>query len=113
LERKVRDSCGKSESRGDAEETPQTARGKRVPEVEINVVMKVMLAIAKIRLAKRPSFRMHLAFAEPEKRELYHCIIPVFFLLLRKNQMCAGLFKRRDEIFRQMIVSNDVIDFIQ
>ncbi|MBR8643756.1 hypothetical protein KEH51_00125 [[Brevibacterium] frigoritolerans] len=42
MERKVRDSCGKSESR----ETPQaqvrrggsrTARGKRVPEVEINV----------------------------------------------------------------------------
>ncbi len=39
----VRDSCGKSASKGDhkgaksAAEAPGTARGKRVPRVEINV----------------------------------------------------------------------------
>ncbi|MED3789704.1 hypothetical protein P4576_21240 [Peribacillus frigoritolerans] len=36
MERKVRDSCGKSVSRGDpaGEGRGQTARGKQVPEVE-------------------------------------------------------------------------------
>jgi len=38
LERKVRDSCGKSVAKGDTggESQGRTARGKRVPVVEIN-----------------------------------------------------------------------------
>ncbi|MFJ5748188.1 hypothetical protein ACQKOM_22500 [Peribacillus frigoritolerans] len=40
MERKVRDSCGKSASRGDptgAKRRGRTARGKRVPGVEMDV----------------------------------------------------------------------------
>ncbi|MFJ5751762.1 hypothetical protein ACIP97_24830 [Peribacillus frigoritolerans] len=40
MERKVRDSCGKSVAKGDTEGESQggsrTARGKRVPVVEVN-----------------------------------------------------------------------------
>ncbi|WP_343929251.1 hypothetical protein [Peribacillus frigoritolerans] len=47
MERKVRDSCGKSVSRGDPAGVSRggfpTARGKRVPEVEINVPMVKIL----------------------------------------------------------------------
>jgi len=45
LECKVRDSFGKSVSRGDpaGASRGQTARGKRVPEVEINVVLIYLL----------------------------------------------------------------------
>ncbi|WP_343929399.1 hypothetical protein [Peribacillus frigoritolerans] len=43
MERKVRDSCGKTclgeTPQAEAEEAPQTARGKRVPGVEVKSTM--------------------------------------------------------------------------
>ncbi|WP_221412468.1 hypothetical protein, partial [Peribacillus simplex] len=52
LERKVRDSCGKSVSRGDPAGESRggspTARGKRVPEVEINVQAVQVIKIDKL-----------------------------------------------------------------
>ncbi|MEC0273309.1 hypothetical protein [Peribacillus frigoritolerans] len=45
MERKVRDSCGKTclgeTPQAEAEEAPQTARGKRVPEVEVKSTMNI------------------------------------------------------------------------
>ncbi|MDQ7861718.1 hypothetical protein RCO48_14225 [Peribacillus frigoritolerans] len=52
MERKVRDSCGKSASRGDPTGESRggspTARGKRVPEVEINVQIVQAIKIDKL-----------------------------------------------------------------
>jgi hypothetical protein len=52
LERKVRDSCGKSASRGDPAGESRggspTARGKRVPGVEINVQIVQAIKIDKL-----------------------------------------------------------------
>ena len=52
MERKVRDSCGKSASRGDPAGESRggspTARGKRVPGVEINVQIVQAIKIDKL-----------------------------------------------------------------
>ncbi|AZV59514.1 hypothetical protein DOZ91_02080 [Peribacillus frigoritolerans] len=52
MERKVRDSCGKARlgetPQAKAEEAPPTARGKRVPGVEINVQIVQAIKIDKL-----------------------------------------------------------------
>ncbi|MDQ7860845.1 hypothetical protein RCO48_06655 [Peribacillus frigoritolerans] len=52
MERKVRDSCGKSASQGDPRRRKPrrlpTARGKRVPEVEIDVPIVQAIKIDKL-----------------------------------------------------------------
>ncbi len=79
MERKVRDSCGKSESRGDPAGESRggspTARGKRVPGVEINVQIVQAIKIDKLdfhrvclqfeKVPYKGTFFFRLKFIEP------------------------------------------------
>jgi hypothetical protein len=79
MERKVRDSCGKSASRGDPAGKSRggspTARGKRVPYVPINVQIVQAIKIDKLdfhRVCLQSEARTHV--------RAFNCFIALFLV---------------------------------